>query len=248
MTILLLPFASLVSGDEVSAKLARQIPRMIGADIDRACVKHNLSSRYLSSRGTAPDGTPALVATTDLPTGGDMNAQGEMYQAELVITGRVGLSDTGILLEVHIYDVKQKEERFAKRFETFPSYFFDCVEEVKVRITQLCRVDLAEEERLELFRRATESWQAYLYYLLAEDERYGLTIGVIPKDALAPLVLYHEALTTDRTFERAALGLQHYIILLLESDYASALAISQATTDMQEYLGAELIETLRELT
>lgn len=116
--------------------------------------------------------------------------------------------------------------QFSKRYETFPSYFFDALEEVKLRITQTLGLTLTDEERVDLFQRQTESWQAFLYFLLAEDERYGLTIGIEPLDLLQPIELYKEALNVDPGFGAAKNALEHYLIMLLERSDVSQTEIA----------------------
>jgi hypothetical protein len=247
LTILLLPFATLAAGDEVSAKLARQVARLIGADLERACANHGLKAKYLSSRGTAESGKAALAATTEMPSLTDMMLAAEMYGADLVCAGQLAVRDRDVHFEVHLAKPKQQAMLFAKRYETFPSYFFDALEEVKLRISQSLGLQLTDEERVDLFQRPTESWQALLYYLLAEDERYGLTIGVEPFDLLQPIELYRESLTVDPAFALAKNGLAHYLVLLLERSDISAPDLRGHIEGVAQYLDPELREVMREV-
>ena len=247
MTILLLPFATLTEGDEVSAKLARQIPRMIGAEIERATEAYGLKAKYLSARGSALDGSPGLVASATMPSGTELLNFGEMYGAQVVVAGQLALRDRDIHLEARVFQTARHEVGFAKRYETFPSYVFDALEEIKLRIIQLLGLTLTDDERIILFRRSTESWQALLYYLLAEDERYGLSIGIVSKDMLAPLALYREALGVDAGFDLAKIGLQQYLFGLFEIENVAASILRRAVTLADEYLTEDVREALQEV-
>jgi len=245
MTVLLLPFATLVEGDEVSAKLARQVARLIGTDLERACAAHDLKAKYLSSRGVGRDGKPALAATTEMPKLSDMIQAGEMYGAEVVCAGTLGVRDRDVHFEVRLANPKKRDAiQFSKRYETFPSYFFDALEEVKLRITQVLGLTLTDDERVDLFQRTTESWQAFLFYLLAEDERYGLTIGIEPLDLLQPIELYREALEVDPGFTAAKNALEHYLIMLLQRSDVDAAKLAGSIRSVQEFLSEELKEVL----
>jgi hypothetical protein len=247
MRLLLTPFATFTAGDEPSAKLARQLPRMIGRDVERACAKHGLTAKYLSARGTTASGIPGLVATTELPSAKETENLAEMYGADLTLTGRFGLSDTALIIEGRLFRTSDKQEVYAKRFETYPTYYFDAVEEIKTRIVQSLGIELDEKERAELFTRVTESWQAYLFFLLAEDERYGISIGIVPGDILQPLELYRHAIETDSQFEEARTAMQHYVILLIEQDSANALPLVLALKSMNTIVPADFIEAIEEI-
>src|SRR5690348_8590039 len=110
MRILLLPFAVFEQGDEAAAKLARQIPRMIGMELERAASSYGLNARYLSSRGTAATGEAGLVATSELPSITELSTTAEMYGADFVLSGRFGLSEKHLLLEAHLYHGEHKRE------------------------------------------------------------------------------------------------------------------------------------------
>jgi hypothetical protein len=246
MNILCLPFAVFQQGDEVSAKLSRQLPRMIGADIENA-IGARLKARYLSSRGTDITGKSGLVASMELPSPGDLETVTRMYGGDLVLTGRFGLSDKEILLEGRYYDTSKKAEVYAKRFETYPTYYFDAVEEIKLRAAQLLNIELSDEERVALFSRATESWQAYLYYLLAEDERYALTLGIPPQDHRGAIELYKEAVKTDPTFIQAKRGLEHLLVLLLENNIISQTHLEIMLKELEDSITPEFVHAIDEL-
>ncbi|HET6513029.1 MAG TPA: hypothetical protein VFH43_12615 [Candidatus Kapabacteria bacterium] len=246
MNLLVLPFSVFQQGDEVAAKLSRQLPRMIGSEIENA-IGARLKARYLSSRGTDITGRSGLVAATELPSPGDLETVTRMYGGDLVLTGRFGLTEREILIEGRYYDVKKKSEVYAKRFETYPTYYFDAVEEIKLRATQLLGIDLGEEERVALFSRPTESWQAYLYYLLAEDERYALTLGIPPQDHKGAITLYQEAINTDPSFIQAKRGLEHLLVLLLENDLISQTQLEVMIGQMSEFVTPEFTQAIDDL-
>jgi hypothetical protein len=246
MTVLFLPLAALIR-DEATAKLCRQIPRLVGAQLEHAAKAHGVVARFLSSRGSAEDGTPGLVASIEVPAPSDLETTARMYGADLVVHGRFGLSERNLILETRIYHAKTRSEVFAKRFETYPSYFFDAVEELKVRIVQTLGVDLSDRERVALLLRPTESWQALLYFLLAEDDRYALTLGIKPTEPVSTLRLYREALTVDPEFQQAAEGLQHQVLLLLENDLLSLSDLARVREEFSSFLPPELLLLLEEL-
>jgi len=247
MTILLLPFAVFNEGDEVSAKLARQLPRMLGSEIERSCASYDIAAKFLSARGSAQDGRPGLFSTIVLPELETLLQTGEMYGADLIIAGQLGLGDRELRLDMRIASRKKKAMVYAKHFETFPSYIFDALEEIKLRTTQLLGLALGEEERVVLFQRATESWQALLFFLLAEDERYGLTIGIQPGDLLQPLELYRESLLVDPDFAEARSGLEHYLLMLLELPDFAVPRLNLVVKQYGDYLSEPIKELLREV-
>ena len=246
MTVLFLPFAALAR-DEATAKLCRQMPRLIGAELERAAEMHNVRSQFLSSRGTAADGTAGLVATLELPGPSDLETTARMYGADLIVSGKFGLGERNLLLEVRLYDVRNRQEVFAKRFETYPSYYFDAIEEAKIRIVQTLGIELNDEERVTLLRRSTESWQSLLYYLLAEDDRYALSLGIPPVNSRGTLDLFREALAIDPEFTLASQSLQHFILLLIEQDRVDLTELYAMLQDYSEVLSDEFQSALKEL-
>jgi len=234
LNILFLPFASFVEGDEATAKLSRQIPRRLGAELEKALKDHKVTTKFLSLRGTRADGAPGFAASSELPSTSDIITTGELYGATVALIGKLGFTEHNILFEARVIDIPKKSEVFAKRYETYPSYFFDAAEEVKLRITQALGIELSEEERIQLFRRITESWQAYLYFLLAEDDKYGLETGILPIEPYAALGYYKEALEIDPGFDAARLSMQHYIILLLQNE--ELLAMGKFPNEFSKYV------------
>jgi hypothetical protein len=183
----------------------------------------------------------------ELPSPGDLETVTRMYGGDLVLTGRFGLSDKEILLEGRYYDTSKKAEVYAKRFETYPKYYFVAVEEIKLRAAQLLNIELSDEERVALFSRATESWQAYLYYLLAEDERYALTLGIPPQDHRGAIELYKEAVKTDPTFIQAKRGLEHLLVLLLENNIISQTHLEIMLKELEDSITPEFVHAIDEL-
>lgn len=247
MTILLLPFAVFQVGDEVSAKLSRQLSRMLGRDLEAALKSHGVNIRYLSSRGSDKEGKTGLVATAELPSPGDLETIARMYGADHCVSGRFGLSDKEILIEGRLFDVAKHQEVYAKRFETYPTYYFDAVEEFKLRIVQILGIQLTDEERVVLFRRATDSWQAYLYFLLAEDDRYAATIGILPHDPRGVVTLYKEALSIDPTFAEAQRGLEHFLVLLIEHQRVPQVEIELLLNELAAHLSPQFREAIKEI-
>lgn len=243
MTILLLPFAALHQ-DEATAKLCRQIPRLIGAELERALSEHGVSVRFLSSRGTSEVGKAGLVASLELPTPSDLETTARMYGADLIVTGRFGLTERNLILEARIYDTAKRQEVYAKHFETYPAYYFDSVEELKVRIAQTLAIDLSEQERVALMSRATESWEALLYYLLAEDERYALSLGIPVLQPLTTLGLFRDALRIDPEFAIARSAMEHYIVLIIESGIP--LDLRAVLTSFEDALSTEFVRAMQE--
>ena len=246
MTILFLPFTALAR-DEVTAKLCRQISRLIGSEVERAAEQHDMRSKFLSSRGSSADGSPGLVATLELPSPSDLETTARMYGADLVISGKFGLGERNLVLEARLFDTPKRREVFAKRFETYPSYYFDAIEEIKIRIVQTLGISLTDEERVVLLQRSTESWQALLYYLLAEDDRYALSLGIAPINPQGTLDLFREALTIDPEFTLALQSLQHFILLLIEQERVDLPALYTMLREYQEILPGEFQSALQEL-
>jgi hypothetical protein len=243
MTILLLPFAALHQ-DEATAKLCRQIPRLLGAELERALGGLGVSTRFLSSRGTSEEGRSGLVASLELPAVSDLETTARMFGADLIVTGRFGLTDRNLILEARIYDAAKHLEVYAKHFETYPAYYFDSIEELKVRVVQTLGIELGERERVALMSRATESWEALLHYLLAEDERYALSLGIAVLQPMTTLDLFRDALRIDPEFTIARSAMEHYIVLLVESGLEIDLRTLLAT--YEEALSPEFVQAMQE--
>lgn len=243
-TILLLPFATVSEGDEATAKLGRQMPRQIGREIEQALAGQNVRSKFLSMRGTARNGQSGFVATTTLPSFQEILHIGEQYGAEVVLTGKIGLGERNVLFEARVTNVQEKRETFAKLFETYPTYFFDTAEETKLRITQTLGLSLSEEERVALFRRITDSWEAYLYYLMGEDDRYGFETGIIPTHPIGAISYYEKALEIDPQFTSASDSLQHYFLLLLENGTFNSYALKEELERVKQHLPESFYEEL----
>lgn len=247
MTLLLLPFSVYQHGDEVAAKLSRQLPRMLGSALEPTLTMHHVDVRYLSSRGTGADGKPGLVATTQLPSLDDLETTARMYGADFVLYGKFGLSDREVQLEARLFDMRRGRDAYAKAYLTFPTYYFDAVEELKMRVIQTMGIAPGEDERALLFTRPTDSWQAYLYYLLAEDDRYAATLGILPHDTEGTIRLYREALEIDSEFTAAREGLQHFLVLAIEHQMLSEVVLYTIVQDLSQILDPEFITALNEI-
>jgi hypothetical protein len=246
VTILLIPFAALHQ-DEATAKLCRQIPRLLGRELEHALTAHSVAVRFLSSRGTTESGVAGLVASLDLPAPSDLETTARMYGADLVIAGRFGLTDTNLILEVRIYDAAKHQEVYAKRFETYPTYFFDSIEEVKIRIVQSLGIELADRERVALMSRTTESWEALLYYLLAEDDRYAAAAGIDVTMPRSTLELFRDAIRIDPEFSVSRNAMEHFILLLVEREAVSSNELRDILDQYRDSLSPAFHEAIEEL-
>jgi hypothetical protein len=169
-----------------------------------------------------------------------------MYGADLIVTGRFGLTELNLILEVRLFDARKMQEIYAKHFETYPTYYFDSIEELKVRVIQSLGLELSKEERVLLMSRATESWEALLYYLLAEDDRYALSLGIGNADPRTTLNLFRDALRIDPEFTLARVAMEHFIVLLAEGDMA-AKAIATLVDRYRDSLSQEFVAAITEV-
>lgn len=232
--VLLVQFAVERAGDEAAAKLARQIPRALGR---RLAGSGRFDVRTFIARDRDGD-REVFVNSTTVPDPDALAALAGMHHARFVLAGRIGVGER-IKMEVRVYDAGQGREVYAKGFDVYATYTFDSLEEITVRLAQIAGVEMTREERVALLRRETESWEAYLYFLLAEDDRYGLSLGLVPDRPLVTLDAYAEALTIDAEFESAESGAVAYILEALERE-----AITEADADASLERIAELAPTL----
>ena len=247
MTLLLLPFSVYQRGDEVAAKLSRQLPRMLGAGLEPVLAPHEVTVRYLSSRGTGADGRPGLVATSEMPSLDDLETTARMYGANFVLYGKFGLTEKEILLESRLFDMKRGIDTYAKAFQTYPTYYFDAVEELKMRVIQTMGIAPGDYERAALFTRPTDSWQAYLFYLLAEDDRYAATLGILPQDPEGTIRLYREALDIDVDFTAAKEGLQHFLVITIEHRLVSDEYLQRIIRELTSVLDQEFVAAINDV-
>jgi hypothetical protein len=192
LPILILQFATGHPDEEAEAKLARQIPRVIGRKLN---LTGRFDARFLSFRDRVI-GEEVFVNSTQLPEHDALDEIAGHHRIRYVLFGRFGVGER-ITMEVHLYDAERRAAIFRKGFETYAAYTFDVFDEVCVRTAQAVGVELDKRERVRLFQRATTSWESFLYYLLAEDDRYGLAVGVPPLDFSLTQQAYLESLRHD---------------------------------------------------
>ena len=101
---------------------------------------------------------------------------------------------------------------FRKGFDTYATYTFDVFDEICVRVAQATGTELSREERVAIFQRDTTVWEAFLYYLLAEDDRYGLSVGIPPGDPKLAAAAFIAALERDSDFETAEQSATAYLL------------------------------------
>ncbi len=234
--ILVLQFACTRSGDEAEAKLARQLPRTIGKKIQATDVA---DVDFLSLRDTV-DGTVYFVNSTEVPDRAALREMAEAQGVGFVLFGKVGAGER-ITIDAQVYDAGSNEIVFRKFFETYAGYTIDALDEIAYRTVQLLATGtLAEEQRVAMFRRETGSWEAFLYFLMAEDDRYGLEHEIVPHDAELPVSAYVEALRIDPAMEEAELGLVRLLVDLAERNLvAPERVLETLSTVVDEFSGME---------
>lgn len=208
--ILVLQFACTVPGDEAEAKLARQFPLVIAGKLRATGVVETL---FTSLRDTV-DGVVHFVNSTYTPDLAALKEIAAEQGVRYVLFGKTGAGER-ITIDAQLYDAEREAVVFRKFFETYAGYTIDALDEIAWRtLQQVYTGELAEEQRIALFRRETASWEAFLYYLMAEDDYYGLQHGVIPPDLMLPVNAYIEAMKIDPTMQEAERGLA---VLLIEA-------------------------------
>lgn len=215
--IIVLQFACTVAGDEAEAKLARQLPRVVGRKLQASGV---VAVEFLSLRDTV-EGTVYFVNSTDMPDTAALREIAAEQGARYVVFGRTGAGER-ITIDARLYDAEKDAVVFRKFVETYAGYTVDALDEIAWRALQHTEHrEVDEERRVALFRRETASWEAFLYYLMAEDDRYGLEIGVVPPDLSLPVAAYIEALRIDPSMHDAERGLVRLLIEALERNLLS---------------------------
>lgn len=228
--LLILQFATGHANEEAEAKLARQIPRVIGRKLN---LTERMDARFLSFRDKVI-GEEVFINSTQLPEHEALDEIAGHHAIRYVMFGKFGVGER-IKLEIHLYDAERRSEIFRKAFETYAAYTFDVFDEICVRTSQAVGIELEKKERVRLFQRDTLSWEAFLYYLLAEDDRYGLAIGVPPLDLSLPLNAYLESLRRDsdaEVIEASAVG------FALEAMEAGSMGREAAESYLEKIAGA----------
>lgn len=234
--VLVLQYACTTMGDEAEAKLARQLPRTIGAKLQATGL---LRVQFLALRH-AVDGVPHFMNTTTAPAKEDLKEIAADNDVRFVVFGKVGAKER-ITIDAQLYDAEQDAVVFRKFFETYAGYTVDALDEVAYRVAaQVHPEELSTEQRVALFKRDTTSWEAQLYYFMAEDDRYGLSVGVVPPEPVLALSAYTEALHTDPTMHAAEKALVAFLVdTVADNLVTSEKAIETLATLTEEVVGLE---------
>ncbi|HYF03475.1 MAG TPA: hypothetical protein VEC36_08865, partial [Patescibacteria group bacterium] len=216
-TILTLPFVATESGNEAQAKLGRQLSRTLGQKIQAS---GQVESHFFAMRETV-DEKIVFVNTTQKPNSDELAEIAKNAKERFILFGKVGTSNK-VNVEACLYDAEAGKLVFHKQFETFAGYMFDTMDEITIRVLEAMKIDTNIEQRVQIFKRASDSWEAFLYFMMAEDDRYGLSVGVEPIDPNLPLNGYLEALTIDPHMKDAELGLITFVIDLLQYELIPA--------------------------
>jgi hypothetical protein len=212
--ILLLQFAAQHEGEEAEAKLARQIPRQIGRKLR---LTDRFDARFLSFRDRTAAGDIVFVNSTRLPDAEVLAEIAAHHGIRYILTGKIGVGER-ITIEAQLYDAQRNGMIFRKGFDTYATYTFDVFDEICVRVAQAIGTELSREERVAVFQRDTTEWEAFLYYLLAEDDRYALSVGIPPGDPELAASAFAAALQRDPDFEAAEQSATAYILEGMEAD------------------------------
>lgn len=206
--ILLLQFAAQHEGEEAEARLARQVPRQIGRKLG---LTDRFDARFLSFRDRTAAGDTIFINSTQLPDTEVLQEIAAHHGLRYILTGKIGVGER-ITIEAQLYDAQRNAMIFRKGFDTYATYTFDVFDEICVRVAQATGTELSREERVAIFQRDTTVWEAFLYYLLAEDDRYGLSLGIPPGDPALTASAFLAALERDNDFETAEQGATAYLL------------------------------------
>ncbi|MES2766746.1 MAG: tetratricopeptide repeat protein [Bacteroidota bacterium] len=210
-TILTLPFVATESGNEAQAKLGRQLSRILGQKIQSS---GQVNSHFMAMRETVNEKI-VFVNTTQMPNTDDLKEIAKNAKERYVLFGKVGTTNK-INVEACLFDAELGKLIFHKQFETFAGYMFDTLDEITIRVLEAMQIETNIAQRIQIFKRLSDSWEAFLYFMMAEDDRYGLSVGVVPIDANLPMSGYLESLTLDPHMKDAELGLITFVIDLLQ--------------------------------
>jgi TolB-like protein len=216
-TILTLPFVATESGNEAQAKLGRQLARIIGQKIQAS---EQVESHFMAMRETVNEKI-VFVNTTQKPDFDDLQEIAKNAKERYILFGKVGTTNK-VNVEACLYDAETGKLIFHKNFETFAGYMFDTMDEITIRVLEAMKIETNIDQRVQIFKRPSDSWEAFLYFMMAEDDRYGLSVGVEPIEPNLPISGYIEALTLDPDMKDAELGLITFIIDLLQFEQITA--------------------------
>lgn len=226
-TILTLPFVASETGNEAQAKLGRQLSRIIGQKIQSS---EQVDAHFMAMRDTVKEKI-VFVNTTQKPDYDDLKEIAKNSKERYILFGQVGTTNK-INLEACLYDAELGKLIFHKNFETFAGYMFDTMDEVTIRVLEAMKIETNIDQRVQIFKRASDSWEVFLYFMMAEDDRYGLSVGVEPIDPNLPISGYLEALTLDPHMKDAELGLITFIIDLLQYELIDAETAAEKLTQL----------------
>jgi TolB-like protein/Tfp pilus assembly protein PilF len=90
---------------------------------------------------------------------------GRALGVRAVLTGRVLQLDELLVVKTELIDVEQESQLWGEQYRRRPGDIFAIQEEIAQEISEKLRLRLSGEERKRLARRATESTEAYHFYL-----------------------------------------------------------------------------------
>jgi TolB-like protein len=90
---------------------------------------------------------------------------GRSLGVRAVLTGRVLQLDELLVVKTELIDVEQESQLWGEQYRRRPGDIFAIQEEIAQEISEKLRLRLSGEERKRLARRATESTEAYHFYL-----------------------------------------------------------------------------------
>jgi TolB-like protein len=230
-TILTLPFVATESGNEAQAKLGRQLSRIIGQKIQAS---GQVDSHFMAMRETVNEKI-VFVNTTQKPENEDLKEIAKNAKERFILFGKVGTTNK-VNVEACLYDAEAGKLVFHKQFETFAGYMFDTLDEITIRVLEAMKIETNIDQRVQIFKRQSDSWEAFLYFMMAEDDRYGLSVGVEPIDPNLPMSGYLEALTLDPHMKDAELGLITFVIDLLQYELITPETAAEKLTQLVDLL------------
>jgi len=214
-SIMMLQFACQNSGTEAEARLARQIPRYIGTKLFRSGL---FEPSFYALRNQQNN---VFINATEPPPLDIIDNIAQSNSTPYLLFGKVGIAEK-LKFEFNFYDAKFGKIVLKKGVETYPTYIFDSLDELCLKIINYCELQLTREQRMSLFMRDTLVWEAFLYYLFAEDERYAYSVGIELKEPEKTISHFLEALRFDPDFELAQQACSDFISLLYSHKTISA--------------------------
>lgn len=193
--ILCLQFSCLTQ-DEAQSRLSRQIPRYISRKLS---LSNKFNSSFFSFKGEI-NSVECFLNTSTSPTIDIIDEIANNHSTPYVLYGKFGIEDK-LKIEIYLYDAKICKIVYKNAIDVYPTYLFDSLDELCSKIVSIAGFILEKEDRMSLFSRDTLNWDAFLYYILAEDDRYAYTIGIKIPSFENTISLYFESLKIDCEFE-----------------------------------------------